>query len=252
MQPLLEIAANSLASALAAQAGGADRIELCAGLELGGLTPSPGLIALARERLRIPMYVLVRPRAGDFVYSEEEHATMLADIAHCAAAGCDGVVVGALTADGDVDIARCRELVAAAGAMGVTFHRAIDVCRDPSRALEDIVALGCERVLSSGGAPDALQGAQALRRLVAQAGDRIVVMPGAGIDADNILRLRDATGAREFHASAKRALPSGMRHVPASPLGMEAGETRSDATQVRRLAAALRASFESSAAAPSA
>ena len=112
--PILEIAANSLASALAAQQGGASRIELCTALEVGGLTPSPAQIALVRERLSIPVHVLVRPRAGDFAYSDEEHATMLADIAHCAVAGCDGVVVGALTADGDVDVARCRELVSAA------------------------------------------------------------------------------------------------------------------------------------------
>jgi copper homeostasis protein len=239
MQPLLEIAANSVASALAAQAAGADRIELCAALELGGLTPSPALIALVRERLRIPVYVLIRPRAGDFVYSGEEHRTMLADIAHCGAVGCDGVVIGALTADGEVDVARCRELVATAGAMGATFHRAIDVSRDPSRALEDIVALGCERVLSSGAAPDALQGAALLRALVEQAGARIVVMPGAGIEAGNIAELRRLTGAREFHASAKRALPSAMRYSPEVALGMEAGEVRSDEHDVRRLVAAL-------------
>lgn len=242
--PVLEIATNSLASALAAQAGGADRIELCAGLELGGLTPSPALIALVRERVTLPVYVLIRPRAGDFVYSEDEHRTMLGDIAHCAAAGCDGVVLGALSAEGEVDLARCRELVAAAGTMGTTFHRAIDVSRDPSRALEDIVALGCERVLSSGGAPDALQGAALLRRLVEQAGDRIAVMPGAGIDAGNIAGLRRLTGAREFHASAKRALPSAMRQLPASALGMEAGELRSDQDEVRRLAEALRLSID--------
>jgi copper homeostasis protein len=238
-RPLLEIAANSLDSALAAQAGGADRIELCAALEIGGLTPSHALITLVRERLSIPVYVLIRPRAGDFAYTGAEHATMLGDIAHCRAAGCDGVVIGALTPDGDVDIARCGALVAAAQGMGVTFHRAIDVCRDPARALEDIVALGCERVLSSGGMPSAIDGATALRALVGQAGERIVVMPGAGIDADNIATLRRVTGAREFHASAKRTLPSAMHHMPKLALGMEAGEKRSDQDQVRRLAEAL-------------
>lgn len=239
-RPLLEIAANSLDSALAAQAGGADRIELCVALETGGLTPSHGLIAAVRERLSIPLHVLIRPRAGDFAYSPSEHATMLADIAHCRAAGCDGVVTGVLTTEGEVDMTRYRELLAAAQGMGVTFHRAIDVCRDPARALEDIVALGCERVLSSGGAPAAAEGAQALRALVEQAGERIVVMPGAGIDADNIARLRRLTGAREFHASARRALPSAMRHAPRAALGMEAGESRSDEARVRRLAEALR------------
>lgn len=237
---LLEIAANSLDSALAAQAGGADRIELCAALEVGGVTPSHALVSLVRAQLRIPVHVLVRPRAGDLAYSASEHATMLADIAYCREAGCDGVVIGALTPDGAVDMPRCRELVAAAQGMEVTFHRAIDVCHDPARALEDIIALGCARVLSSGAAPSALAGARTLRALVEQAGERIVVMPGAGIDAGNIVRLWQRTGARQFHASAKRALPSAMRHVPAVALGMEAGESRTDPDEVRRLVAALR------------
>ena len=236
----LEIAANSLASALAAQEGGASRIELCSALELGGLTPSPGQIALVRDNLSIPVYVLIRPRAGDFAYTDEEHATMLADIAHCAAASCDGVVVGALTADGDVDLARCRELVSAANGIDVTFHRAIDVCRDPAAALEAIIGLGFARVLSSGGAASALEGGANLRRLIEQAAGRIEIMPGAGIGADNIAALMAATGAREFHASAKRALQPRMRFAPADALGMAGGETRSDAAEVRRIVDALR------------
>jgi len=236
---VLEIAANSLASALAAQEGGASRIELCAALELGGLTPSLAQIALVRERLSIPVHVLVRPRAGDFAYGDEEHATMLVDIAHCAAAGCDGVVVGALTADGDVDMTRCRELVSAADRLDLTFHRAIDVCRDPTAALEAVIGLGFRRVLSSGGAASAREGSANLRRLIEQADGRIEIMPGAGIDADNIAVLMAATGAREFHASAKRTLPSRMRFAPMDTLGMAGGETRSDAAEVRRLVEAL-------------
>ena len=237
----LEIAANSLASALAAQEGGASRIELCAVLELGGLTPSPGQIALVRERLSIPVHVLVRPRAGDFAYADEDHATMLADIAHCAAIGCDGVVVGALTTDGEVDVARCRELVSAAGRLNLTFHRAIDVCGDPAAALEAIIGLGFSRVLSSGGGASAMEGSANLRRLIEQAAGRIEIMPGAGIDAGNIGALIAATGAREFHASAKRTLPSRMRFAPPDALGMAGGETRSDAAEVGRLVEALRA-----------
>lgn len=237
---VLEIAANSLASALAAQEGGASRIELCSALELGGLTPSPGQVALVRDKLSIPVYVLIRPRAGDFAYAEEEHATMLADIAYCAAAGCDGVVVGALTADGDVDVTRCRELVSAANGIDVTFHRAIDVCRDPATALEAIISLGCARVLSSGSAASAMEGSANLRRLIEQAAGRIEIMPGAGIGAGNIAALMAATGAREFHASAKRALPPRMRFMPADALGMAGGETRSDAAEVRRIVEALR------------
>lgn len=236
---VLEIAANSLASAVAAQEGGASRIELCAALELGGLTPSSAQIALVRERLSIPVHVLVRPRAGDFAYGDEEHATMLADIAHCAAAGCDGVVIGALTAEGDVDVTRCRDLVAAADRLDLTFHRAIDVCRDPAAALEAVIGLGFRRVLSSGGAPGAREGSANLRRLIEQAAGRIEIMPGAGIDAGNIAALMAATGACEFHASAKRALPSRMRFAPTDALGMAGGETRSDAAEVRRLVEAL-------------
>lgn len=238
---LLEIAANSLASAVAAEEGGADRIELVSALELGGLTPSHGMIALARERVRIPIYVLIRPRAGDFLYSDLETETMLRDIATCAALGCDGVVIGALDADGNIDMERCRAMVAAAGGLGVTFHRAFDMARDPRRALEDVISLGCERVLTSGGRPTASEGAALIRELVAQAGDRISIMPGAGINADNIAAVRAATGAREFHASAKRVLPSGMRYGGFDGSGMAEGEIRSDVREVRALVAAMQA-----------
>ena len=157
---ILEIAANSVASALAAQEGGAGRVELCTALELGGLTPSHAQIALARERLRIPLYVLIRPRAGDFLYGELECETMLRDVETCASLGCDGVVLGVLDAEGRVDTARCRPLIAAAGKLGVTFHRAFDLSRDPAQALDEIVALGCERILTSG-----MQGSAAAHRV---------------------------------------------------------------------------------------
>jgi copper homeostasis protein len=236
---LLEVAANSVASACAAQAGGAGRVELCAALEAGGLTPSWASIALARERLRIPLYVLIRPRAGDFLYDELECATMQRDIEACAALGCDGVVLGALDANGDVDVVRCRALMAAAGGMGVTFHRAFDLARDPREALEAVVALGCERVLSSGGQASATEGAALIRERVAQAAGRVSVMPGAGVNAGNLAALATATGAREFHASAKRRLPSGMHHRPARLADMQGGELRSDEEQIRALVQVL-------------
>jgi copper homeostasis protein len=236
---ILEIAANSVASALAAQDGGAGRVEFCTALELGGLTPSHAQIALARERLHIPLYALIRPRAGDFLYSDLECETMQRDIETCAALGCDGVVLGVLDADGRVDTARCRPLIAAAGNLGVTFHRAFDLTRDPPQALEDIVALGCERVLTSGAHASAVEGAALIRDLVAQANGRLTVMPGAGITAHNITALAAATGAHEFHASAKRQLPSGMRHRRPLLSDMEGGELRSDVEQVRALVAAL-------------
>lgn len=236
---LLEVAANSVASALAAQAGGAGRVELCGALELGGLTPSQATIAMVRERLRIPLYVLIRPRAGDFLYDDDECEAMRRDIETCVALGCDGVVLGVLDADGDVDMERCYGLIAAAGHLGVTFHRAFDLVRDPRRALGDVIALGCERVLTSGGQASALEGAPLIRELIAQAGDRIAIMPGAGVTAANLASLADATGAREFHASAKRQFASGMRHRPPLLDDMQGGELRSDIEQVRALVRAL-------------
>jgi copper homeostasis protein len=238
---LLEVAANSLASALAAQAGGAGRIELCTALELGGLTPSHGEIALVRERVSLPLYVLIRPRAGDFLYSEFELVTMQRDIEACASLGCDGVVLGVLDAEGEIDTARCQSLLHAAGGMGVTFHRAFDLVRDQARSLQQLIALGVERVLTSGGKPAAREGAQSIRALIELARGRIVVMPGAGIASGNIAELVSLTGAQEFHASAKHLHGSGMRYRSAHALGMEGGEIRSDADEVRALVQALAA-----------
>lgn len=235
---LLEVAANSVASAFAAQEGGAGRVELCASLDEGGVTPSHGTIVLAREGLTIPMYVLIRPRGGDFLYENVEIEAMLDDIAHCRDLGCDGVVVGALTAEGEVDVEACALFVRAAGDMGVTFHRAFDLVADRAAALETLIELGFERVLTSGGMPSAVAGAASLARLVAQAGGRIVVMPGAGVEPGNAAALRATTRAREFHASAKRRFPSGMQ-LPADALGMGAGETRTDVATVRAIVAAL-------------
>jgi copper homeostasis protein len=237
--PVLEVAANSLASALAAQEGGANRIELCAALELGGLTPSYAQIALTRERVRIPIYVLIRPRPGDFVYSDSESETMQRDIETCVSLGCDGIVIGALDENGAVDVSRCRALIAAAGGRGVTFHRAFDMSHDPDAALEQIIALRCERVLTSGTQADAVAGAALIGKLVEQAAGRISVMPGAGVTAQNIGTLRALTGAREFHASAKRELATRMRGGK-DLAGMTAGEVRSDVELVRALVAALK------------
>ena len=185
--------------------------------------------------------MLIRPRAGDFLYSELEFATMLREVETCKALGCDGVVIGGLDADGNIDVARCGALVAASGKLGVTFHRAFDLARDPARALEDIIEIGCTRVLTSGGRASAREGAGRIRELRAQAGERIAIMAGAGVDSRNIAALRDATGAREFHASAKQMLPSAMRHSGFTGSGMDSGELRSDVEEIRALVAALRA-----------
>ncbi|HEY5802514.1 MAG TPA: copper homeostasis protein CutC [Lysobacter sp.] len=238
-RPLLEIAANSLASALAAQDGGADRVELCENLGEGGCTPSYGTIAMAREHLRIPLYVLVRPRAGDFVYDSLEREVMLHDIESCVRLGCDGVVIGALDHDGAIDEAICRELIAAAGPLGVTLHRAFDVARDQAQALETAISLGCERVLTSGAQPTAVQGADAIAALVRQADRRIRVMAGAGIGEDNLQELRARSHADEFHASAKAIRNSQMRHGNDRLTGLDTHWQQTDREQVRALRRAL-------------
>lgn len=231
----LEVAADSLASALAAQEGGAMRVELCGGLADGGLTPSYGTIALTREKLRLPLYVLVRPRTGDFLYDDDESEVMRRDIAQCVRLGCDGVVIGVLDADGNVDMARCRALMDEAGELGVTFHRAFDLAREPQRALEDIIGLGCERVLTSGARDSAADGAALIADLVRQAGDRIVIMPGSGINEDNLLPLRERTHAREFHASARSPRPSAMRHRNPQVDNLGGDRLQSDAARIRRM-----------------
>ena len=236
---ILEIAANSLASALAAQAGGADRIELCENLTEGGTTPSFGTIALAREQLAIKLYVLVRPRGGDFVYDDAEREAMRRDVATCRQLGCDGVVLGALDVDGNVDIDTCRALVAEAGAMGVTFHRAFDAARDAAAALEHIVALRCERVLTSGGQPAALAGAEAIARYVRQAAGRIRVMAGAGINAGVVPELLQRGHVQEIHASARRLRQSPVTHRAGLLPGLEPDFMATDADEVRALRAAL-------------
>ncbi|MGY8563174.1 copper homeostasis protein CutC [Paracidovorax citrulli] len=235
----LEIASNSVASALAAQQGGADRIELFDNLAEGGTTPSHGSIAVARERLQIPLFVLIRPRPGDFRYDALETEIMLRDIAQCRQLGCDGVVIGALDAAGDIDVPLCRDLVAAAGPLGVTFHRAFDAARDLPAALEQVIALGCQRVLSSGGQASAQAGSDMLARLVTQAGDRLAVMAGAGISPENITDIATTTGCRELHASAKTVRLSGMRYRNGDLRGLDNDWTQTDANTVAALRAAL-------------
>ncbi|HHV86764.1 MAG TPA: copper homeostasis protein CutC [Petrimonas sp.] len=216
----LEICANSVMSCVEAQKGGAYRVELCAAIPEGGTTPSYGEIAVAQELLDIKLNVIIRPRGGDFLYSGLEHKIMLKDIEICHKLGVDGIVIGCLTAEGDVDMQRCRELVAAAGEMDITFHRAFDKCRDPFISLEDIISLGCSRILTSGQQPKAEQGIGLLKKLVQQAGDRIIIMPGSGINENNIVKIARETGAVEFHLSAREAVESKMKFKnPAVSMG---------------------------------
>lgn len=207
---ILEICAGSVESAIAARDGGAARIELCAALEIGGTTPSAGLIAEARKIEGIVLNVIIRPRGGDFLYNEHEAACMEQDIRTCRQLGADGVVIGALTADGDIDTALCKRLIDAAKGMSITFHRAFDMCRDPKRALEELIAIGCDRVLTSGQAATAEAGLPLLKELVQQAAGRISIMPGCGVNSGNAARILQATGAVEIHASARKSVGSGM------------------------------------------
>ena len=206
----LEICAGSLHSALAAQAGGAHRIELCDNLEQGGTTPSPGVIKQAVRMLGIPVFVLIRPRPGDFLYSDVEFQAMKDDILFCKEQGAKGVVLGILQKDGAVDLKRTSALVKLARPMQVTFHRAFDVTPDPFRALEDAISLGIDRILTSGQAATAWNGASLIKELVQQANDRILIMPGNGIHEENAKELIVLTGAKEVHASLRSLVKSRM------------------------------------------
>ena len=209
----LEICSFDLVSALLAQEAGAHRIELCAGPAEGGTTPGPGLIQAARERIHIDLYPIIRPRGGDFLYTDEEFDIMMKEVAYCKQTGCNGVVIGILNTDGTVDKRRVARLVDLAYPLGVTFHRAFDWAVNPFEALEDIINLGCERILTSGQRPTAPEGAELINELVRQADDRIIIMPGSGVRADNILQLAEKTDASEFHTSARSKAPSQMEYV---------------------------------------
>ncbi|MCC8537555.1 copper homeostasis protein CutC [Xanthomonas axonopodis pv. poinsettiicola] len=236
----LEVAADSVASAVAAQDGGAMRVELCGGLDGGGLTPSFGTLAVVRARLRIPLYVLIRPRVGDFVFSADEVEAMRRDVQQCVALGCDGVVLGALDRHGQVDMETMRVLIEAAGPLGVTFHRAIDVSAEPARALEDAIALGCERVLTSGARASAPEGIDTIAALVRQAGGRIGVMPGAGLSEHNIRTVRQHTGAHEFHASARGMIAAQVPSPHPYIRDLGGDYQRTDIVRVQRMVDALR------------
>ncbi|WP_423148080.1 copper homeostasis protein CutC [Rubrolithibacter danxiaensis] len=206
----LEICANSVASALAAQNGGAIRIEFCDNLKEGGTTPSYGQITVARQLLHIKLYVIIRPRGGDFLYSDLEFEIMKQDIELCKQAGADGVVFGILNADGTVDKKRCKELLELAKPLAATFHRAFDMCSDPFTALEEIIEMRFERILTSGGETTAIEGIDQIEKLVKQANGRISIMPGSGVNENNILKIAKQTRANEFHTTAKSRIGSNM------------------------------------------
>lgn len=210
---IIEIATSDFNTTKSAVEGGADRIELCANLAEGGVTPSAGTIRRCREAFDTALYPIIRPRGGDFLYTSDEFAIMLQDVKLCRELDCDGVVIGLVLADGSIDVKSTAALVEAAYPLGITFHRAFDRCRDPFEALEQLVGIGCERILTSGQQPGAPEGAALIAELNRAADHRIIIMPGSGVRADNIHLLAEQTGCTEFHSSLRGKRDSEMSFV---------------------------------------
>lgn len=238
---VIEVATSDFITTAAAVSGGADRIELCANLAEGGTTPSSGTIRQCRERFTIPIYPIIRNRGGDFFYTDDEFSIMLRDVQVCRELGCDGVVVGMLNRDGTLDITRTAKLISAAYPMGVTFHRAFDRCADPFAALEQLVEIGCERILTSGQRPNVVYGVELVASLQQAAGNRIIIMPGSGVRKENIRMLAEKTGCTEFHSSLRGKTRSSMEYIhPAFSDSAESYLNNSiDPEEVRALRAAL-------------
>jgi len=210
---ILEICCFNLESAQIAAEAGADRIELCGDPAAGGTTPGIGLIKSVRKKIEIELYPIIRIRGGDFLFSEEEFDIMLHEVEACKSAGCEGVVIGMLLPDGRVDKKNSSRLVEKAYPMGVCFHRAFDWTRNPFEALEDVISIGCERILTSGQQPTAILGAPLIKDLVVKADGRIQIMPGSGVRAENITDLKNETGATQFHSSARISRKSSMEFI---------------------------------------
>lgn len=206
----LEICVDSLESAINAQIAGADRVELCDNLTEGGTTPGYGTIVTVRNNLNIELNVIIRPRGSDFLYTDTEFDIMRRDIEVCGEAGADGVVVGILLPDGNIDVERTARLIEFARPMNVTFHRAFDMCINPVRGLEDIISTGAERVLTSGQKNSAEDGVELIECLIKKADKRIIIMPGGGINELNIAKIARTTGASEFHLSGRKVIDGEM------------------------------------------
>ena len=239
---LFEVCANGVESCLAAQEGGADRVELCAGIPEGGTTPSYGEIKQARRVLTTTrLHVIIRPRGGDFLYSDLEVERMAMDIAVCRELGVDGVVFGCLNADGTVNVEQNSYLMECSKGMSVTCHRAFDRVTNPEQALETIIELGFDRILTSGQQPKAIQGVDLLAKLNRQAAGRIILLAGSGVTEQNIRAIQEATGLHEFHFSAREQQPSAMRYVNPNLYMGSPGENEAalNYTTARRVAATI-------------
>lgn len=213
-RPIIEICLESVESVIAAQKGGADRVELCSDLFEGGLTPTIGTVKTALKKSNIKINAMIRPRGGDFCYSDEEFEVMKEDVKAFKDTGINGIVFGILTPDGDIDIARSKELIELARPLSVTFHRAFDMTQNPYKSLEDLINLGVDRVLTSGQEATVPEGADLLEELVKLAGDRIIVMPGCGITERNFPKLRDKIKAKEYHIYLPHETMSKMKFHP--------------------------------------
>jgi copper homeostasis protein len=206
----LEICVDNVESAIVAQLAGADRVELCDNLIEGGTTPGYGTIVSARKNLNIGLNVIIRPRGGDFLYTDLEYDILRRDIDICGECGVDGIVIGILRSGGTIDVERTAKLIELARPMSATFHRAFDMCTDPLIGLEDVIASGANRLLTSGQKDKVLEGTELIRQLVGQAGDRIIIMPGSGINESNIAGIARVTGANEFHLTGRKVIDSEM------------------------------------------
>jgi copper homeostasis protein len=210
---LIEIATSDFVTTKSAVEGGADRIELCANLAEGGTTPSYGTIRQCREAFAVSLYPIIRPRGGDFLYTNDEFEIILQDVKLCKELGCDGIVIGLLNKDGTIDIERTSAIVDLAYPLGVTFHRAFDRCADPFKGMEDLIKIGCERILTSGQQPSVVDGAEVITELNKAAAERIIIMPGSGVRKENIKMLANKTGCVEFHSSLRGKKKSEMNFI---------------------------------------
>lgn len=221
MSFIIEIATSDFNTTKSAVEGGADRIELCANLAEGGTTPSYAHIKRCREVFDVLLYPIIRPRGGDFLYNKDEFVIMENDIRLCKELGCDGIVIGLLNMDGTIDITRTSVLAELAYPMGVTFHRAFDRCLNPFEALEELIEIGCERILTSGQMPSVNDGVDLIAELNKMANDRIIIMPGSGVRSDNIKMMAEKTGCVEFHSSLRNKIKSPMQFVHPGFAGSE-------------------------------
>jgi copper homeostasis protein len=240
-QYIIEIATSDFTTTQSAVEGGADRIELCANLAEGGTTPSYGQLKKCREAFSVSLFPIIRPRGGDFLYTDQEFEMMFNDVKLCKELGCDGVVIGLLNTDGTIDTKRTAKLIDTAYPLAITFHRAFDRCRDPFEALEQLVEIGCERILTSGQQPAAPDGVELIAQLNKAADERIIIMPGSGVRKENIKVLAEKTGCKEFHSSLRHKGKSKMEFIhPAFAKSDESYTNNSiDPQEVRNLRDAL-------------